>query len=174
MKTINIHGKEYITVNERVLAFLETYPNWSIHTKLIRADADECLMITEIIDDNGVLRSTGHAYERADGSQINKTSHVENCETSAVGRALGFIGIGIVNSIATADEVSHAIAQQEDTRPWLSDKQFTQAIQRIEKGEDIAPKLFKDFKMKRTYREQIEAVLELNGKLNTHVGGTPY
>jgi hypothetical protein len=163
--SINIHGKEYVMVNERVTEFLQKYPDWSITTKVIRADADECLMVTEIIDNGGNIRSTGHAYERADGSTINKTSHVENCETSAVGRALGFLGIGIINSIATAEEVSHAIAQQADTRPWLSEKQFTQAIQRMENGEDLLEELTANFKMKKTYREQFEAIRELNQKL---------
>ena len=165
MKSINIKGKEYVMVNERVMAFLEKYPDWSITTKVIRADSDECLMVTEIVDNGGNVRATGHAYERADGSQINKTSHVENCETSAVGRALGFLGIGIVNSIATAEEVSHAIAQQEDTRPWLSEKQFTQAIIRMEAGENMLPELTEKFKMKKSYREQFEAIVEFNNKL---------
>ena len=165
MKSINIKGKEYVMVNERVMAFLEKYPDWSITTKVIRADSDECLMVTEIVDNGGNVRATGHAYERADGSQINKTSHVENCETSAVGRALGFLGIGIVNSIATAEEVSHAIAQQEDARPWLSEKQFTQAIIRMEAGENLLPELTEKFKMKKSYREQFEAIVEFNNKL---------
>ena len=165
MKSINIKGKEYVMVNERVMAFLEKYPDWSITTKVIRADSDECLMVTEIVDNGGNVRATGHAYERADGSQINKTSHVENCETSAVGRALGFLGIGIVNSIATAEEVSHAIAQQDDTRPWLSEKQFQQAMLRMEAGENLLDELTAKFKMKKSYREQFEAILDFNNKL---------
>ena len=46
-------------------------------------------------------------------SNINKTSYVENCETSAVGRALAILGIGIDTSIASANEVEDAIAQQQ-------------------------------------------------------------
>jgi hypothetical protein len=47
-------------------------------------------------------------------SNINKTSYVENCETSAIGRALAMLGIGIDTSIASANEVSDAIAKQEE------------------------------------------------------------
>jgi len=166
MRTINIKGKDYVMVNDRVMAFLQDHPDWSITTRIIRADGDECLMVSEIMDETGRIRSTGHAYERQDASMINKTSHVENCETSAVGRALGFLGIGIVESIASADEVAHAIHQQEDNRPWLSDKQFQQAIQRMESGENLLPELKKEYRMKRAYLEQFEAILDFNQKLN--------
>jgi hypothetical protein len=57
---------------------------------------------------------------------------------------------------------------QEDTRPWLSEKQFTQAIQRMENGEDLLEELTTNFKMKKTYREQFEAIRELNEKLARH------
>ena len=46
-------------------------------------------------------------------SNINKTSYVENCETSAIGRALAMLGIGIDTSIASANEVADAIAKQD-------------------------------------------------------------
>ena len=56
---------------------------------------------------------TGYAYEMVGSSQINKTSALENCETSSVGRALGFLNIGIDGSMATAEEIANAIHQQE-------------------------------------------------------------
>ena len=56
---------------------------------------------------------TGIAYEKEGASFINKTSALENCETSSVGRALGFLNIGIDTSIATAEEVGNAIHQQK-------------------------------------------------------------
>ena len=60
-----------------------------------------------------VMLATGLAFERQDASNLNKTSYIENCETSAIGRALGFIGLGSEKSIASAEEVSNAIATQE-------------------------------------------------------------
>lgn len=166
MNTINIKGKEYVMVNERVMEFKRLHPEWAIINEVIFANADECLIVSKIVDETGRVRSTGHAYERADATVINKTSHVENCETSSVGRCLGFEGIGILQSIATADEVAHAIAQQEDTRPWLTEKQFNQAIQRMENGEDLYENLVKDFRMKRAYKDQLDAVKDLNQHLN--------
>ena len=61
----------------------------------------------------GRVVATGHAHEERGSSNINKTSFVENCETSAIGRALAMLGIGIDTSIASANEVEDAIAQQQ-------------------------------------------------------------
>jgi hypothetical protein len=68
------------------------------------------------------------AQEDKAASMINKTSYVENCETSAVGRALGFLGIGIETSIATADEVSMAVNKQQYAAPAPESDVFGQAV----------------------------------------------
>lgn len=114
MKTVNIKGKDYIEVAERVKYFREKddYKGWSIRTNLISNENGVCVFEATIHDENGQLRSSGHAYEKEDSTFINKTSYIENCETSAVGRALGFLGIGIDTSIASADEVQTAMRNQ--------------------------------------------------------------
>ena len=71
-----------------------------------------CVFKAQIIIDGEVV-ATGHAYEKESSSFINKTSYIENCETSAVGRALGIFGIGIDASIASAEEVTNAINNQK-------------------------------------------------------------
>ena len=114
MKTINIKGKEYVEVNERIKYFRENYDNTAILTYLLSDIDDKCTFKAEILVD-GECVAVGHAYEVEGSSFINKTSYIENCETSAVGRCLGFLNIGLVGSIATADEVSNAIHQQDDT-----------------------------------------------------------
>ncbi len=65
--------------------------------------------------DNGSLLATGHAYEKETSSFINKTSFIENCETSAVGRALGMLGIGIDTSVCSAEELQNAIDNQRNS-----------------------------------------------------------
>jgi hypothetical protein len=112
LKTINIKGKEYVEVNERIRAFRELYPNGSIMTEMVSNENGMCVFKTNIIVDNQIL-ATGHAYEREGSTFINKTSYVENCETSSIGRALGVLGIGIDTSVASAEEVGNAIAQQK-------------------------------------------------------------
>lgn len=64
-------------------------------------------------DDRRIILGTGTAYEKENSSFINKTSYIENCETSAVGRALGMAGFGIDTSVASAEEVENAMQQQE-------------------------------------------------------------
>lgn len=112
IQTTDIKGKQYAEVNQRIKAFRMCYPEGFIKTELL-ADADGvCLMRAEVGFGDTVL-GTGTAYERESSSYINKTSYIENCETSAVGRALGMAGFGIDTSVASFEEVSNAIAQQE-------------------------------------------------------------
>ncbi len=111
MKTVDIKGKQYVTVNERVKAFHELYPSGSIKTTLIsQPEANRIVFKTLVtLDTSKPDRAfTGYASESIGDGFINKTSAMENAETSAVGRALGFANIGIVDSIATVDEITKA------------------------------------------------------------------
>jgi len=113
-KTTNIRGKQYVEVNERIKFFRqeEEYKNWTISTEFTAMDSEMCVCKCIIADPNQRVIATGHAHEEKSSSHINKTSYVENCETSAVGRALAMMGIGIDTSIASANEVNDAIAKQ--------------------------------------------------------------
>lgn len=112
LKTQDIKGKPYIPVTQRVLAFWELFPTGAIITEKLSDDGKRCDFKASVYIDGHVV-STGHAYEYQGGGMVNKTSYVENCETSAIGRALGILGIGSTESIASADEVARAIEQQE-------------------------------------------------------------
>ena len=89
-KTTNIRGKQYVEVNERIKFFRqeEQYKNWTIATEFPVLDGEVAVCKATIADTDGRVVATGHAHEERSGSNINKTSFVENCETSAVGRAL--------------------------------------------------------------------------------------
>ena len=123
-KTGEITSKEYAEVNQRVKAFRMVYPTGFIHTKMILNENGICIFVAEcgyysaeqintpnVISDEVVL-GTGTAYEKESSSFINQTSYIENCETSAVGRALGMAGFGIDTSIASAEEIQNAMANQ--------------------------------------------------------------
>ena len=111
LKTVNIKGKEYVEVNQRIKAFREMYPTGSIITEIIsHQDGVVVMKATAIID--GHIRATGHAYEKEGSTFINKTSYIENAETSAIGRCMGCLSIGIDTSIASVEEVANAIKQQ--------------------------------------------------------------
>ena len=114
MKTINIKGKEYVEVNERIKHLKGNYDNTAILTYLVSDEGGKCIFKAEVLVD-GECVATGHAYEVEGSTFINKTSYIENCETSAVGRALGNFGIGIDTSVASADEVVNAINNQNST-----------------------------------------------------------
>jgi len=113
-KTTNIKGKEYVEVNERIKFFRleEKYKGWSLSSEVVHLDADSCVIKATIADPKGYIIATGFAQEDKSSSYINKTSYVENCETSAWGRALANLGIGIDTSIASSNEVSMAISKQ--------------------------------------------------------------
>ena len=100
-------------VNERIGYFRNQCPTGRIITEMIKNDDGVCIFKAGIIVD-GEIVATGHAYEKEGSTFINKTSYIENCETSAVGRALGIFGVGIDTSIASAEEVGNAIKQQKN------------------------------------------------------------
>ena len=111
----NIKGRQYIDVAQRIQGFWELYPQGRIVTEMVADDGKRCVFKAEAYDmaEGGAgLLATGHAYEVNSGRGVNATSYIENCETSAVGRALGMLGIGSTDSIASADEVMNAQQRQ--------------------------------------------------------------
>jgi hypothetical protein len=114
-KTTNIKGKQYVEVNERIKYFRESgdYKGWSLTSEVFHLDADSCVIKASVLNDKGEIVATGFAQEDKSSSYINKTSYVENCETSAWGRALANLGIGIDTSIASSNEVAMAIAKDK-------------------------------------------------------------
>lgn len=112
IKTTDIMGKEYAEVNQRIKAFRMCYPNGSISTEIIALGDGVVTMRATVCNEEGQILGTGTAQEKETSSFINKTSFIENCETSAVGRALGMCGFGIDTSVASAEEVANAINNQ--------------------------------------------------------------
>lgn len=117
MKAMSIKGKDYIPVNERLKEFRNNskYEGFSLTSEIVKFEESQIVVKAMIHDASGRLIATGHAEEfRSDDfKNVNSTSALENAETSAFGRALGNLGIGIETSVATADEVMSAIEKQE-------------------------------------------------------------
>lgn len=126
LKTIDVKGKGYVEVNERIKAFRELFPMGSIETNIERLENGVVVMSCTVKDENGKILSKAHAYEKENSTFINKTSFIENCCTSATGRALGYLGIGIDTSVASAEEVQNAIIQQDSDK--VIDKTKIQAL----------------------------------------------
>lgn len=117
----DIKGKSYIEVNQRIKAYRMVYPNGMIKPEIKSLKDGVCIFRAEVTNDNGDVIGVGHAYEKENSTFINKTSYIENCETSAVGRALGMAGFGIDTSVASAEEVQNAIENQKEKKEPFSD-----------------------------------------------------
>lgn len=152
IKTTDIKGKDYAEVNQRIKAFRMIYPQGTIKTILVSNNDGICVFRAEAYEyekcnENGNYESkllgTGTAYEKENSTFINKTSYIENCETSAVGRALGMCGFGIDTSVVSAEEVQNAMANQkkEEKATVSKDTKITpmqiKAIAQIYAGDNL-------------------------------------
>ena len=116
IQTTDIKGKAYAEVNQRIKAFRMVYPTGFIITSDFRDENGVCTITKQVgfYDEQGhrIILGESTAYEKEGSTFINKTSYIENCDTSATGRALGMAGFGIDTSVASAEEVQNAIANQ--------------------------------------------------------------
>lgn len=113
IRTTDIKGKQYSEVSQRIKAFRLVHPSGCITTEIIDMDNGIVTMKASVFDEQNHLLGTGFAQEKENSSFINKASYIENCETSAIGRALGMCGYGVDVSVASAEEVQNAIHNQQ-------------------------------------------------------------
>ena len=118
-KVVNIKGKNYRMVSDRVKDFRSKslYKGFQIQTEMLHFDGTYLIVKASILDSKGNILSDGMAGEKVNSSQINTTSFVENCQTSAVGRALAFLDESLMgDSLPSAEEISGAINEQDLTK----------------------------------------------------------
>lgn len=161
--TTDIKGKDYAEVNQRIKAFRMVYPHGTIDTQLISNENGVCIF-KAIIKDEETILATGTAYEKEGSTFINKTSYIENCETSAVGRALGMAGFGIDTSVASAEEVANAIKQQEEEKEKIK-KEEKVGQQIIDKKKEDA--LLMSIENNNINDNQVEIILSKYGYSST-------
>lgn len=112
-KAINIKGKAYVLVQDRVLFFNEEYKNGSIATDYeLKGDTYHFKAVVTPDSSKPERTFTGHSQATIGDGMVNKAAAMENAETSAVGRALAMMGIGVIESIASADEMNKAIGSK--------------------------------------------------------------
>jgi len=168
MKTINIHGKQYVEVKERIKHFREHFKDWSLTSDLLELTDERCVIKATISNEQDRVLASGIAYETKGSSYINKTSFVENCETSAWGRALGNLGIGVETSIASAEEIQYAKAQDKPkklSKSKLDDGQLQAMIVAIGEGkqETVKERLPK-YKLTKKQQKTIDDLLSADKK----------
>ncbi|MCG3696044.1 hypothetical protein L5F39_00345 [Aliarcobacter butzleri] len=115
MPTIDIDGKSYTTVANRINIFRKYFSDYSIVTNILNDDEIKVVVQTKITTPSGVVIATGLAEEFRGKNIINTTSALENAETSSIGRALACLSLG-GSEYASANEVENAISQQEQIK----------------------------------------------------------
>lgn len=160
IKTTDIKGKEYAEVNQRIKAFRMVYPEGTITTELLSNENGVCIFRAVVSNNEGKVIGTGTAYEKEDSSFINKTSYIENCETSAVGRALGMCGFGIDVSVASAEEVQNAIQNQEPTKEEADNYVIDFGKHKGKKLTEV-PKEYLEWMLGNANNERIKKLIEL-------------
>lgn len=124
LPTVDIKGKEYVMVKDRVLALREEHPDWSIMTEIVYWEEGMVVFKATVADETGRVIGTGHAYEREGSSTLNRISFIENGETSSIGRAIAAAcGYGIETSYGSANEVANAMLQQEAMKDLATDSE---------------------------------------------------
>ena len=136
-KAISIKGKQYVLVSDRILFFNENFPNGSITTELVSEPTSDHIVIkaTVLPDSNSPQRIfTGYSQAKIGDGMVNKTAALENAETSAVGRALATMGIGVLDSVASADEMAKAGVKEDKEPTGLRSKCQTCGAEMVEKS----------------------------------------
>jgi len=126
-KAIDIKGKKYVLVSDRVLYFNENHKDGSIETELLSTPEHERVVVKATVS-IGERKFTGHSQAVVGEGMVNKTAALENAETSAVGRALAMMGIGVIESIASADEM-HKATRSPSKPPEKADGQVCNKCQ---------------------------------------------
>lgn len=113
-KAVNIKGKQYILVKDRIAAFNEEYPDGQIQTELVSHE-DGLWIVKATVWPKWVEERcfVDYSQAREDQSMVNKTAALENASTSAIGRCLALLGIGVIDSVASADEMRKAGADKD-------------------------------------------------------------
>ena len=162
LKTINIHGKEYVQVKDKVQHFRKTYKNWSLTSDFVELTENRCVIKAEVKNEDGRVIADGIAEETKGSSHINKSSFIENCQTSAWGRALSNLGIGVETSISSFEEVSNAIEQQKDNSPdKLNNDKYQAMIVAIGEGKtEVVKNRMKNYKLSSKQKTTLEKLIK--------------
>lgn len=147
IKTISIEKKnrktgettvsDYAEVNQRIKAFRSVFPMGCILTEMIYHENGTVIFKASIYADGEKILATGTAQEKEDSSFINQTSYIENCETSAVGRALGMCGFGVDRSVASYEEVKNAMLNQTPQEERKASERQLEILNKVYTGENL-------------------------------------
>lgn len=157
----NFNLNDYVQVNERLELFRKDHPTWGLLSDLIIDDGNRIVLKATVTDDAGRIIANGFAEEVRGSTPVNRTSALENAETSAWGRALANLGYEVKKSIASRQEVARVQRmEQEPTQPPPPPPKELGSAKHVgtatEKAQEMGQKL-SDIAAKRAQRIHIAA-----------------
>jgi len=139
---------DYETVEVRLGRFIDNYPDFMVHTELLENSEKRFIVLAKIyrtcVDSQPF--ATGLAYETITDRGVNQTSALENCETSAIGRALANAGYAAKGKRPSQSEMAKVIAAQTESNPYekkLEERRYGAAGTRSAAVEDAIRESFK-------------------------------
>ena len=167
--TVNIKGKKYSTVNERHKHLLEYFPEARFNEEVLFHDADRVIMKTELYISDTIY-AVGHAEEFRNSSFINKTSALENCSSSALGRCLAAFGLS-GSEYASAEELVNALNNQNTNTQSTTKKVSIEDEIKKQTTKTKLTALFTNWKRNGNSDQEIEKLFEQQQQLIEKVGG---
>ena len=167
--TVNIKGKKYSTVNERHKHLLQYFPEARFNEEVVFHDADRVVVKTELYISDTIY-AVGHAEEYRNANFINKTSALENCSSSSLGRCLAAFGLS-GSEYASADELVNALNNQNTSKPNTTKTVSIKDEIKKQTTETKLTALFTNWKKNGNSDQEIEKLFEQQQQLIKKNGG---
>ena len=168
--TVNIKGKKYSTVNERHKHLLQYFPEARFNEEVVFHDADRVVVKTELYISDTIY-AVGHAEEYRNANFINKTSALENCSSSSLGRCLAAFGLS-GSEYASADELVNALNNQNTSKPTTTKTVSIKDEIKKQTTETKLTALYSNWKKNNNSDQEIEKLFEQQQKQIQIQGGT--
>ena len=162
--------EDYETVEERLVKFWKEHPDGQIHTKVIEASTSRFIVEASIYRTEADLRpwTNGLAEETVQGRGVNATSALENCETSAIGRALANAGYATKGKRASREEMGKVKAKVE----VQSIVQETKA-KMADTAKEYVPVPVESDPWNQSFAAPVQTMEQAVGMVKDVLGGTP-
>ena len=161
---------DYETVEERLVKFWKDHPDGQIHTKVLEHTSARFIVEASIFRTEADPRpwTTGLAEETVQGRGVNATSALENCETSAIGRALANAGYATKGKRASREEMTKVAAKAVvvDQVAQVKAKMAETSKEYVPVPKEDDPWTIKDAAPVTTVEQAVEMVKDV-------LGGTP-
>ena len=167
--TVNIKGKKYSTVNERHKHLLQYFPEARFNEEVVFHDAERVVVTTELYISDTIY-AVGHAEEYRNANFINKTSALENCSSSSLGRCLAAFGLS-GSEYASADELVNALNNQNTSKPTTTKTVSIKDEIKKQTTETKLTALYSNWKKNNNSDQEIEKLFEQQQQLIKKNGG---